>query len=237
MMLVENQYVRFTAVFAVCFLLAGCSPPNANSTSPGQIAPQEWTSLFDGKSMAGWTATDNNPVGSQWQVIGGDMVLTAAGGGDIVTVDTFADFELKLEWKISEKGNSGIFYRVASDGDWVWKTGIEYQILDDQSFPQLAGSSRISGSVFDLYGPSLSAFRPSGEFNQSRIRVENGHVEHWLNGSKILSYHLWSDDWIARFRSSKFVTFEGFAKTESGHIALQDHGDRVWFRNIQVREL
>ena len=199
----------------------------------------QWRPLFDGLSLNGWTSSNGSPIGEQWQVVNGELVLTSAGGGDIITEDIFGDFELSLEWKITNQGNSGIFYRVAPDHQPVWMTGIEYQVLDNDSYPMQGADkeNHTAGSVYGLYAPIFNASKPAMEFNHARIIVKNNQVEHWLNGKKIVAYKLGSDDWNHRVRSSKFLNFTGFGLAQRGHIALQDHGKKVWYRNIKIKEL
>ncbi|MCH9691913.1 MAG: DUF1080 domain-containing protein [Gammaproteobacteria bacterium] len=196
-----------------------------------------WRSLFDGKTLTGWKGANGEKVGDAWQVIDGSLVLTAGGGGDILTQETFTDFELQLEWKISEKGNSGILYRVADDDQPVWASGIEYQILDNTGYPILKGTNEIAGSVFALYAPATEVDKPTGSYNKTRILLKDAQVEHWLNGHKIVSYNLKSDDWKQRVSNSKFSMYKKFGQLQSGHIALQDHGNRVWYKNIKIIEL
>lgn len=205
------------------------------ATGCGEAEPQ-WIYLFDGSNADAWTDIDGNPLNDKWQVVGDSLMLTEVGGGDILTRQTFENFELSIEWKISPQGNSGIFYRVAKDGSMVWKSGPEYQILDDTSFPDLESKQR-SAAVFDMYSPNNSEVRPVGEFNQALIRLDRGHVEHWLNGVKVVDFVIGSEDWHSRYDISKFRDFELFGQVANGHIALQDHGSRVWFRNIKIRSL
>lgn len=204
------------------------------------IPPQHegrWRSLFDGKTLTGWKGANGEKVGDAWQVIDGSLVLTTGGGGDILTQETFTDFELQLEWKISEKGNSGILYRVADNDQPVWASGIEYQILDTTGYPTLKGTNEIAGSVFALYAPATEEDKPTGSYNKTRIRLKDAQVEHWLNGHKIVSYNLKSNDWKQRVANSKFSMYKKFGQLQSGHIALQDHGNRVWYKNIKIIEL
>jgi len=196
-----------------------------------------WVSLFNGRRLEGWTNPMGGKVGPQWQVIDAELVLVEGGGGDIVTVETFENFELQLEWRISEGGNSGIFFRVVMDGNPVWMSGPEYQILDDFSFPALMGSRRTTGAVFDLHTPKAHPLRPLDQFNETTIRVTDGQVQYWLNGERIADFYIGSQDWKQRVAASKFSIYEQFGVNTSGHIALQDHGNPVWFKNIKVRGL
>lgn len=196
-----------------------------------------WKPLFDGKTFSGWQSRDGKPINDKWKIEDGVLMLTASGGGDILTQKMYENFELSLEWKISKQGNSGIFYRIAPGKDTVWLSGLEYQILDNDDYPGLNKESHTAGSLFDVYAPMVDADKPALEFNQSRIIVKNDHVEHWLNGKKVVEFDIWSDEWKKRIDASKFVKADKFAKSAKGYIGLQDHGDKVWFKNIKIREL
>ncbi|MCO1334985.1 DUF1080 domain-containing protein [Microbulbifer sp. OS29] len=229
-----QSHTSLLAAAALLLTMGGCEQ------IPGKAdvqAEHQWRYLFDGETLQGWTGANGSQVGEAWQVIDDNLVLTTGGAGDIVTTDQFADFELELEWKISVGGNSGIIYRIADSDAPVWMSGMEYQVLDNTAFSNLEKLSHSAGSVFDMYAPSEDKVKPAGEFNKTRIRVEDGRVEHWLNGSLVVSYELWSADWDARLASSKFSAYSDFARSENGFIALQDHGDKVWYRNIRIREL
>jgi hypothetical protein len=157
--------------------------------------------------------------------------------GDLITDDEFGDFELALEWKVSEGGNSGIMYRVVDAHEATYQSGPEMQVLDDARHPD--GRSRLTaaGAAYGLYPAPAGVVKPAGEWNQVRIVVKGGHVEHWLNGRKVVEYELWSPDWKARVANSKFAQWPSYGLAKKGHIALQDHGDRVAYRNIRVRAL
>ena len=175
-----------------------------------------------------WTVTDD-----------GTLFFTGNGeGGDIVTREQFADFELELEWRISPGGNSGIMFRVSEDHDYPWRTGPEYQILDNDAHPDAQeGEDRWAGANYDMHAPSVPAVNPVGEWNSARIVVHGANVEHWLNGELIVQYELWSDAWQEQIQNSKWIDMPNYGMEQSGHLCLQDHGDEVWFRNIRVRHL
>lgn len=219
------------------FAMVACTIffPALHAAQPAGAATG-WRELFDGRSTAGWRNFRAEGLSTGWQVIGGALTLVEPGkGGDIITAEQFANFELTLEWKIAKGGNSGIFYGVSEDAAAVYHTGPEYQLLDNAhaSEPPVEQAA----SLFALYAPSQDVSRPAGEFNQTRLVVDHGHVEHWLNGVKVLEYSLRSPDFAARAAASKFASMPGFARHESGYIALQDHGDAVAFRNIKIRSL
>ena len=218
--------------------LLGCEP-QADSL-PGVVDQQDdaiWTDLFAG-GLKNWMSISGGSVGDEWQFDGGVVMLSAAGGGDILTRQLYEDFELQIEWKISEGGNSGIFYGVAPDGQSVWASGPEFQIVDEGAVPTLAGTTETPGAVFGLYVPEKASPLPAATgFNATKIIVRAGQVEHWLNGSKVADFDMKLDDWVERLAGSKFASFPLFGRVSKGHIALQDHGNQVWFRNARIREL
>jgi hypothetical protein len=153
---------------------------------------------------------------------------------DVISKDVFGDFELSFEWKISPLGNSGVMYRVTEDGQETYWSGPEYQVLDNahgEKPPEQAGA------LYALYPPVGAAPKPVGQFNQGRIIVRGTKVEHWLNGVKVVEYDSASPDFKARVAASKFRAWPQFAASRSGHIALQNHGNEVWYRNLKIRPL
>lgn len=227
--------------------LAGAqtAPPSpAASPSPAALTAAEqaagWRSLFDGKTTQNWRGYKKPGFPEKgWLVEDGSLRCQAGGGGgDIITVDQFGDFELTLEWKVSEKANSGIMYRVAEKHDAAWQTGPEYQILDDAGHGAKPTDMHAAGSLYDLYAPAPEKVsKPAGQFNQTRILLRDGLLQHWLNGVKIVECRTDTQEWKDKIAASKFASYEGFGVLPKGHIALQDHGNDVWFRNIRVRDL
>jgi Domain of Unknown Function (DUF1080) len=195
-----------------------------------------WTPLFDGKTTAGWRGYRSKTMPAGWQVIEGALTRVDSAG-DIVTNDKYGNFELKLEWNVGEGGNSGIFYRVDEDSDYPWRTGLEMQVLDDARHPDGGSPLTSAGSLYAIYPAPRGIVRPAGEWNAVRILVNGYHVEHWLNGVKVVEAELGSPDWEARVKRSKFATVPGYGKSATGYIGLQDHGDRVAYRNIKIRIL
>ena len=195
-----------------------------------------WRMLFDGRSTAGWRGYKEQSMPAGWQVIDGELTRVS-GGGDIITTEQFSDFELALEWKVGPAGNSGVFYRVTEEGEESYHTGIEMQVLDDAGHAD--GQSRLTsaGSLYVLYPVPAGVVKPAGQWNSARVVVRGNHVEHWLNGQQVVEAELWSPDWNTRLAASKFTQWPGYARATRGHIGLQDHGDRVSFRNIKVRVL
>lgn len=238
--------IRNIAVFIVCLMLLGSCDREAHlEESTAQNGAGEWTVLFNGKDLEGWRSYGEATAGSAWVVEDDAIVLdadestTAMTGGDLITEGQYENFELELEWKISEGGNSGIFFGVQEiAGQHVaYETGIEMQVLDDDNHIDGKVPETSAGSCYALYASAEDAAGPVGEYNKVRLIVRDAKVEHWLNGRKIVEYTIGSDDWSSRVAASKFADWEHFARYRKGHIALQDHTDRVWFRNIRIREL
>jgi hypothetical protein len=195
-----------------------------------------WRLLFDGHSLQGWRGFRSDTAPAGWKAIDGALVRDGSGG-DIMTVDQFADFELRLEWKLSAGGNSGIMFRVTPDGGQTYETGPEFQVLDNAGHKDGGNSLTSAGSNYALHAPVRDVTRPVGEWNDVRLVVNGPHVEHWMNGVKLLEYELWSADWQQRVTASKFGKMPHYGLAKRGHIALQDHGNPVWYRNIKVRLL
>lgn len=211
-----------------------------------QLTEQEkeegWKLLFDGESMEHFKGFRKNDVPSGWQVENGTITLAGKGAGDIITKEEYGDFEFSIDWKISEGGNSGIMYHVSEDSVYnnTYNSGPEMQILDDERHPDAkkgVNGNRQAGSLYDLIPLSTPAVKPAGEWNTAKLVVKDGNVEHWLNGKKVVEYTLWTPEWDSMVQNSKFASMEGFGTEKEGHIALQDHGDQVWFRNIKIRPL
>ena len=193
-----------------------------------------WRSLFDGRTTAGWRGfrTDSMPAG--WQVV--DGALTRVGsGGDIVTVEQFGDFELELEWNVAPGGNSGIMFHVTEDSSATYMSGPEMQVLDDAAHRDGLSRLTAAGSNYALDAAPAGVVKPAGQWNAVRLVVRGAHVEHWLNGVKVVEYELWTPQWQAKVQASKFAQWPGYGLARRGHIALQDHGDRVAYRNIRIR--
>ena len=188
----------------------------------------------DISSLDNWRGYKKDAVPEQWVNEDGNTIyLTRRGGGDIITREQYESFDLTMEWKISPKGNSGIMYRVSETDGPTYFTGPEMQVLDNA----VAGGDLLhaAGSDYALHAPAEDNSRPVGEWNEVRMLVDGAHVEYWMNGVQQCSYELWSEDWNARVAASKFSKWPGFGMNKRGHIALQDHGNPVWYRNIVIR--
>jgi hypothetical protein len=195
-----------------------------------------WRVLFDGHTADQWRAYRGDSLPAGWQVVDGALTRVAPAG-DIVTREQFQDFELALEWKVEAGGNSGVFYRVAEapELETVWQSGPEFQVLDDARHPDGRRPETSAGACYGVYPTPRGIVRPAGEWNEARIVVQGAHVEHWLNGRQVVAYELGSRDWEERVRRSKFADMPRYGREPRGHIALQDHGDRVAYRHIRIR--
>jgi hypothetical protein len=195
-----------------------------------------WRLLFDGKSTAGWRAYGADSMPSGWQAVDGSLTRVSRAV-DIITRDQFGDFELTLEWKVEPRGNSGIFYRAVEGLEWIYHGAPEYQILDDPGHRDGQNPLTSAGSNYGLYGVPRGVVKPAGEWNSTRIVAKGSHVEHWLNGQKVVEYEQGSPEWARLVDGAKFKAWPQYGKAMRGHIGLQEHGGRVEFRNIKIREL
>jgi hypothetical protein len=195
-----------------------------------------WKVLFDGTSLDAWRVYKKATIGDGWKIVDG-VLFRAAGGGDLITKEQFGDFELTLEWKIAEGGNSGIFFRGTEDNEEIWHSAPEVQVLDNARHKDGQAAITSAGSNYAVHPPVRDATKPVGEWNSVRLIAKGPHVEHWLNGVKVVEYELFSADWNERVKKSKFVDYPQYARAPRGHIGLQDHGDPVWYRNIRIRPL
>lgn len=222
-------------------------PAGKQSSKAEQSA--DWRALFDGKTLNGWRGFHSDKTPAGWTVADGCIKKIKAqgelgqAGGDLITVDQFDNFEFQVDWKLAKGGNSGIKYLVSEDLPPTGKSAVsfEYQVLDDDNHPDakmgIAGN-RKAGSLYDVIPASSNKqVKPIGEFNQTRIVVKGNHIEHWLNGVKVVEFERGSEALRQRIAESKFKTIKGYGEMAKGHILLQDHGDEVWFCNLKIREL
>ena len=230
-------------------LIWGCSTPNSDTaTEQAPVTPAEtvsesaddWEVLFDGENLDHWH--DYQGEGISWKMENGTLT-TEGGKGDIVSDDTYKNFELEFEWKVAEAGNSGVIYLVQENEQYEhsFETGPEYQIIDADNFTKKNDypleESQKTGANYAMHAAEGAEMKPINAFNQGKLIVNDGHVEHWLNGKKVVEYDLWTDAWKEQVAQTKFKDMPGYGQAKEGHIALQDHGDRVWFRNVRIRRL
>jgi len=207
------------------------------SAAPNAKSPTSWRTLFDGKSLENWRGYKSETVPSGWRVENGALAKDAPVA-DIVSKDEFGDFELELDWKIGDGGNSGIFYRGTEEYDHIYWSGPEYQLLDDIKASDNKTRLTCAGAAYALYPSPAGHLKPVGDWNRTRIVAKGRHVEHWLNGVKLLEYELESPDWEAKVKASKFAEWPNYGRAKRGHLALQgDHAGTLAFRNIRIREL
>lgn len=220
----------------------------AAAAGPNTLTPEErkegWRLLFDGKTTQGWRGFKRADFPSEkWAVQDGCLKTATVAGdsqgvGDIVTLDTFSDFDLRFEWRVSPGGNGGVKYFVTEERPGP--IAHEYQVLDDAGHPdaKVAPHHR-TAAFYDVLAPdpARTKLRPAGQFNESRVLVRGSHVEHWLNGEKVLEYELGSPALAQAIARSKFKDVSGFGTRIKGRILLQDHGDEVCYRNLRIRDL
>lgn len=210
-----------------------------------QVDPGKgWISLFDGKSLTGWHHFNNPKEIQNWKIENGSLVCLGAkgpsGSGDIISNLTFRNFEMRWEWKVDEGSNSGVFYHVVEDPKYkrAIETSPEYQIIDDINFPAKIENSQMAGADYGMYAPSeIKVLKPIGEWNSSRIIFKNGRVEHWLNDIRIVKFKAWTKEWHRLKSEGKWKDYPDYGLSPEGKIGLQDHGNKAYFKNIQLREL
>jgi hypothetical protein len=246
----------FLPVVIAIFCFTACNSQNdnskneamkADSTSVDQKA-DEWITLFDGKTTNGWHKYGGGPVGSAWKIADGILYLDSTekedgkikNGGDITTDEEFENFDLKLEWKISKGGNSGIIFCVHEDTAKYkkpYETGPEMQVLDNEGHKDGKNTKHRAGDLYDLISCSKETVKPVGEWNQVEIKLLNGKLDFFLNGENVVSTTMWDDSWNKMVANSKFKTMPGFGTIKKGRIDLQDHDCLVWYRNIMIKKL
>jgi Domain of Unknown Function (DUF1080) len=214
---------------------SGSGAARLNTLTPEERAAG-WRLLFDGHSTVGWRGWQMDSMPSGWGVREGALTRVRPAA-DIITTDKFKNFELSLEWNVAKNGNSGIFYRASEDDDAIYWTAPEMQVLDDAGHPD--GQSRLTaaGADYGLYPSPAGVVKPAGQWNAVRLVVNGNHVEHWLNGVKVVEYELLSPDWEAKVKASKFADHPKYGRNAEGYIGLQEHEFRVAFRNIKIRVL
>lgn len=260
---VMKNYLAAVVLLLPWLLTAGCDSGEKdqssemrteNNTLTEDEKMKGWKLLFDGKTLDGWRAIGSATVPEHlWRVEDGSIRKVNTGevaslsdgqpaeGGDLMTVDTYDNFDLRFEWKVSESGNTGLKYNVSEEMSTQYLTGhsaigFEYQLCDDDVADNSSPTHRV-GALYDLIpAGGKVTLRPPGEYNSSRILVNGNHVEHWLNGIRIVEFEFGSARLDSLYRISKYKDYTGFQQKRKGHIVLQNHKDDAWFRNIRIRE-
>ncbi len=234
------------SILAIMAIMLQCktkpAAPVANFLTPEEIS-QGWKLLFNGQDFTGWRNFGKDSV-TGWAVDSGNMLALGLGGdhaNDIITKDIFENFELSLEWKTSKGGNSGIFFNAMEDTavKAIYEIAPEYQIIDEVSWDgDSLKEGQKCGACYDMYYANPNKkLMPVGAYNVSKIIVNKGHVEHWLNGDKIVEYQMWTPEWDSLKAVRKWKDYPLYGTAHKGHIGLQDHGRKTWFRNIKIRTL
>ena len=251
----RTRWMRCASVVAVLAAAASCSGSrgapaadtgqsdtgrSAEASAVSGAADGGWVALLD-SGLRHWRGYKRQDVPAAWKVVGDTLAFTPVADqrqrGDIVTREQYGDFELAYEWKVSPGGNSGVFYRADEAHEHGWETGPEMQVLDNARHQDGKNPLTSAGAAYAIYAPSADVTRPAGEWNEARIVARGPRVEHWLNGRKVVEYEQGGPDWRRRVNASKFKEMPDYGTLMSGHIALQDHGDPVWFRNVRIRRL
>jgi hypothetical protein len=220
---------------------------------PNTLTPKEkkmgWKLLFDGKTMNGWRNFYKKDLAGAWQVSDNSIMLDdsfkegwmAKGGGEITTDGIYENYEFTIDWKISEGGNSGIIFNAQEDDEkkhpYSWGTGPEFQVLDNEKHDDGKIPKHRAGNLYDIFKYEPENVKPQGEWNKAMIQQKNGHVKLFVNGKMVIEYTIGSDEYKKAVAESKFKDDPMWGTYTKGHIVLQDHGNRVWYRNIKVRKL
>ena len=241
------SHARPAVVLPLVLLFAACTASQSgtmqagDSATPGALSADQraagWRLLVDGSNVSAWRGYKSQTMPAGWTAANG--TLTKSGvQEDIITRDKFGDFELAFDWMISPGGNAGLFYRGTEEYDHIYWSAPEYQLLDDSG--HVDGKNRLTsaGAAYGLYPSPAGVVKPAGQWNSTLLVVQGGRAQHWLNGQKLLEYELWSPDWEAKVKASKFNEYPNYGRAKSGHIAFQgDHEGVLTLRNIRIKTL
>jgi len=237
----ERKTSFFMGMLLIATVLFSCTEKQNVLTD--QEKQDGWKLLFDGQSLNGWKNYNEAGI-TGWSAQDGNLASSGTGSdstGYIITDKKYDNFELAFDWKIAAEGNSGVMYHVTESKKFKtpYKTGPEYQLLDDIGFPQKVENWQLTGADYAMHIADTTAkkLKPVGEWNTSKIIFNNGHVEHWLNGNKIVDFEAWTPEWFALKNSGKWTSAPEYGLSETGYISLQDHGSKAWFRNMKIKEL
>jgi hypothetical protein len=239
----KHKIGRFMPVFAalcVCMLIAAFKPfqvKRDNTLTPAE-KKEGWVLLFDGKTTNGWRSYGKKTQDS-WEVLFGQLhcKTKAKNRADLMTVSQYDNFELQFDWKVEKGANSGVVWRVIETSGASYETGPEYQLIDDEGYPEKLEEWQKSGSDYGMHPPMVLASKPAGEYNHTKLIVNGAHVQHWLNARKVADFELWSPAWQELKSKSKWKDLANYGMAKKGFIALQDHGGGIYFKNIKLRKL
>jgi hypothetical protein len=224
--------LRWSVLLSLALAVTSCVSVKINRTP----SPGAWQVLFDGTSTSNFRGYKETALPAGWTVVDGALQKTRPVN-DIISVGEYADFELEIDWKIGTAGNSGIFYRGTEEFEKIYWSAPEYQLLDDIKAADNKTRLTCAGAAYGLYPSPEGHLKPVGEWNTTRIVARGAHVEHWLNGFKLLEYELWSPEWEAKVKASKFTAWPGYGRSKQGRIAIQgDHLGLLALKNIRIRE-
>ena len=228
----------FVLAFGIVAFLTVVAQNDKINTLSEKEKKEGWQLLFNGKDLNGWRTFQGKEI-SGWKVIDGVLNNSGVGsdhGGDIITKAKFQNFELSLEWKIAPQSNSGIFYHVNEKiGTAIYESGPEYQLIDDKGWPDRLRDDQHSGANYGMHAPKNAVVKDSNEWNQTQIVVDGTHVQHYLNGVKVVDYQLWDNDWLLLKEKGKWKDYPYYGMARKGQIGLQDHGGLAQFRNIKIK--
>ncbi|HUR12028.1 MAG TPA: DUF1080 domain-containing protein [Flavitalea sp.] len=235
----------------ILFMACSSSRQSTTTTEPNVLSKSQqkdgWQLLFDGKTTAGWHSYNQKTDASAWKAANGELYMEpfnadssrTSKGGDIVTDEEFENFHFKTDWKVNPKGNSGIIFYAKEDPKYRYSyyTGPEMQVLDNDGHPDAKIVKHRAGDLYDLVTSSPETVNPAGQWNTAEIIANKGKLEFILNGRKVMSTQMWDDNWRNMIANSKFKTMGDFGTFRKGRICIQDHGDKVYFRNIMIKKL
>ncbi|MDD7986463.1 DUF1080 domain-containing protein [Lentisphaera marina] len=230
------KFLAFLSIAATALINSCTSAPTPDNTLSKAEAKEGWELLFNGQDMNQWRNFKKQDVNEKWIVENGVMKLTGRGGGDIMTKKQYENFDFRLQWKISEAGNSGIFILADEKGKRIYSHAPEIQILDNEKHSDRKKPNHRSGSLYDMITSPAESHKKAGEWNYVRILLNKGHLKVWQNEVQTVDIIIGSDKWNELVAQSKFKSWKGFAQNKKGHLGLQDHNDVVYFKNIKVLE-
>ena len=231
------KFLAFLSIATTAFITSCTSAPTPDNTLSKSEAKEGWELLFNGDDMNEWRNFKQKGTNPKWVIEDGTMKLTGPGGGDIMTKKQYENFDFRMEWKISEAGNSGIFILADEKGKRIYSHAPEIQILDNEKHNDRKKPNHRSGSLYDMITAPAESQKKAGEWNQVRIQLNKGHLQVWQNGVQTVDVVINSDEWKKLVANSKFKNWKGFGQNKKGHLGLQDHQDVVWFKNLKVLEL